>query len=119
VSSPTGAGLISAVSTVPCSPDIERDTGNCAGASTLEAVLIKAAITAYSACIRRLRIAIFLGSAIPFWFDAVIRLHSRRATPLICGFARKPSGDSRLLPVTIPIIAGARRLHCYRPVSIQ
>jgi hypothetical protein len=47
------------------------------------------------------------------------RLTRRRAAPLICGFARKPSGDSRLQPVTISIIAGASRLHCYRLVSIH
>lgn len=82
-------------------------------------MLIKAAITAYPACIRRLRIAIGSDGAIPLWFDVVTRLHSRRAAPLICGFARKPSGDSRLQPVTMSIIAGARRLHCYRLVSIQ
>ena len=38
-------------------------TGNCAPPTTLEAVLIKAAITAYSACMRRLGIAIILGGA--------------------------------------------------------
>jgi hypothetical protein len=38
-------------------------TGNCAPPATLEAVLIKAAITAYSACTRRLGIAIILGGA--------------------------------------------------------
>lgn len=36
-----------------------------------------------------------------------------------CRFARKSSGDSRLQPVTIPIIAGASRLHCYRLMSIR
>jgi hypothetical protein len=82
-------------------------------------MLIKAVITAYSACIRRRRIAIVFDGAMALFFDAVIRLHGRRAAPLICGFARKPGGDSRLQPVTISIIAGARRLHCYRLVSIQ
>lgn len=57
-------------------------TGNCAAPTTLEAVLIKAVITAYSACIRRLRIAIVLDGAIPLWFDAVISLQSRRAPNL-------------------------------------
>ena len=128
VISPMGAGLISAVNTVPCSRDTDRPcpsysaakvssaadschaagvaikfdvgvsfdesvaawapfcmpavtwcigsfamgahsdrsqvvTGNCAPPTTLEAVLIKAAITAYSACMRRPGIAIILGGA--------------------------------------------------------
>ena len=94
-------------------------TGNCAAPTTLEAVLIKAVITAYSACIRRLRTAVVFEGAMPLCSHAVIRLYGRRAAPLICGFARKSSGDSRLRPVTISIIAGARRLHCYRLVSIK
>jgi hypothetical protein len=47
------------------------------------------------------------------------RLPDRRTLPLICGSARKSNGDSRCQPVTISIIAGASRLHCYRWVSIQ
>jgi len=94
-------------------------TGNCAAPTTLEAVLIKAVITAHSACIRRLRIAIVFDGAMPLCSDAVIRLYGRRAVPLICGFARKSSGDSRLQRVTISIIPGARRLHCYPLVSIK
>jgi hypothetical protein len=82
-------------------------------------MLIKAVITAYSACIRRLCIAILFDGALPLCSDAVIRLYGRRAVPLICGFARKSSGDSRLQPDTISIIAGARRLHRYRLVSIK
>ena len=40
-------------------------TGNSAEPTTLEAVLIKAVITAHSACIRRLRIAIVFDGAMP------------------------------------------------------
>ena len=67
-------------------------TGNCAAPTKVTAALIRPAIT---------------------------RQHGRRAASLICGFARKPSGDSRLQPVTISIIVGARRLRCYCLVSIQ
>ena len=63
---------------------------NCAAPTTLAAVLIKAAITA----------TVRPGSAIRLTahaivFDAATRLLGRRAAPLIWGFARKPSGDSR------------------------
>lgn len=91
VTSPAGAGLVSAVSTVPCAA-----TGKCAAPTTLDAVVIKAAIA-----------------------GAITRLPGRRAAPSICGSARKPSDDSPLQPATISIIAGAKRLHHYRLVSIE
>jgi hypothetical protein len=64
--SPTGAGLISSVSTAPFAVP-----GSGAAPTTHEAVLIKAAITAHRACNRRLHIAMV--------FDAITRQHGRRA----------------------------------------
>jgi hypothetical protein len=80
VISPAGAGLIDAVSTMPCARD--SDARHVVIGTTLEAVLIKAAITANSTCLSRLGL---LGT----------RLTGCRAAPLICGSARKSSGDSR------------------------
>jgi hypothetical protein len=85
--SPKGIGWISTTGKVPLCASATV-TGKCA-APRLEAVPTKAMITANPA-----------------------RLPGRRAAPLICGSARKPSGESGLLPVTIFIIAGARRRHC-------
>ena len=55
--------------------------GNCAAPTTLQAVLIKAVITAHSAGIRRLRVAINFDGGTPFCFDAVIRLHAVAPRP--------------------------------------
>jgi hypothetical protein len=44
-------------------------------------VLIKAVITAYSAGIRRLRVAINFDGGAPFCFDAVMRLHAVAPRP--------------------------------------
>jgi hypothetical protein len=85
--SPKGIGRISTTGTVPVCLSATV-TGTCA-VTRPEAVPTTAMITANPA-----------------------RLPGRRAAPLICGSARKPSGESGLLPVTIFIIAGARRRHC-------